>query len=125
MKKHLLYFFVFLYSLTVPSYVYAQEVAKITKTELETCLTIVNSSEASNKDKTQLLEKQKTQIERLETQISNSQKLNSQMQLELQNLNVSFKEYSEECKKKLRKTKTQRTVAYTIAAGILYAYIKK
>lgn len=124
-KKYLLFFSVFLSSLIASCCTSAQEVAVITKTELEQSLIIVNSLEASSRNKTQLLEKQKKQIEKLETQLSSSQNLNSQMKLELQNLNASFKEYSEECKKQLHRVKTQRTVAYMVIAGLTYAYIKE
>ena len=110
----------------------AEEMYRISETELTQLEMGLNRLEKNNETKQQLLTEQQTQLteasKQLETvkkQLTESKMLNAQTQKSLETANQSLKQLEQETKKKIKVKTRQRNLWIAISGGLLYVVITK
>lgn len=117
--------FVFLSCLSCGSVSQAETMYQISESELIQFETNLDELEKSNTNKQDLLTEQKKQLETAEAELTESKKLNVEMQKSLESANQSLQQLEDEAKKKIETKTKQRNLWIAISSGLLYALSKK
>ena len=117
--------FVFLSCLSCGSVSLAETMYQISESELIQFETNLDELEKSNTNKQDLLTEQKKQLETAEAELTESKKLNVEMQKSLESANQSLQQLEDEAKKKIETKTKQRNLWIAISSGLLYALSKK
>ena len=117
--------FVFLSCLSCGSVSQAETMYQISESELIQFETNLDELEKSNTNKQDLLTEQKKQLETAEAELTESKKLNVEMQKSLESANQSLQQLADEAKKKIETKTKQRNLWIAISSGLLYALSKK
>ena len=110
----------------------AEEMYRISETELTTLEMNLNQLAKNNETKQQLLTEQKTQLteasqqlEAVQRELNATKSLNEATQKSLERATPSLRQCEDEAKRKIRVKTRQRNLWIAISGGLLYAWIKK
>lgn len=103
----------------------AEEMFRISGSELTRLETNLDELEKSNTNKQDLLTEQKAQLETARKELTESKKLNVETQKSLASVNQSLQQLEDEAKEKIEVKTRQRNLWIAISGGLLYALSKK